>query len=147
MRDRHAEESHGPPAAPRKRAVSSLCIAVVLALGLGSRTDGIPVPEWFVAYGGDTLWALLVYLGIGFLFPNLSVAKTAIAALLFAGGIELSQLYQAPWIDALRPTKLGGLVLGFGFLWADLVCYSLGITFGALTECILRRSRAAPQPR
>ena len=128
----------------RNRAVSALCIAVALALGLCSRTASLPVPEWFTAYGGDTLWALLVYLGIGFLFPHLSIPRTATAALLFSGGIELSQLYQTRWIDALRRTKVGGLVLGFGFLWTDLVCYSLGIAFGALTECILRRSRAAP---
>ena len=47
-------------------------------------------------------------------------------------GIEISQLYQAPWIDATRATRLGGLVLGHGFLWSDMVCYSVGIGVGAL---------------
>ena len=35
------------------------------------------------------------------------------AALLFSYAIEFSQLYQAEWINALRHTALGGLVLGF----------------------------------
>ncbi len=48
--------------------------------------------------------------------------------------VEISQLYHAPWIDSIRQTTLGGLVLGFGFLWTDLVCYSVGIGTGALTE-------------
>lgn len=117
-------------------------MVAVLVLGLTSRQEAIPVPEWFRAYGGDTLWALLVYLGIGLLFPRLSVEKTAGAALLFAYGIELSQLYRAPWIDALRRTRLGGLVLGFGFLWSDLVCYSLGIGLGTLADPFLRRTRS-----
>ncbi len=41
--------------------------------------------------------------------------------------VELSQLYHAPWIDSIRQTTLGGLILGFGFLWSDLACYALGV--------------------
>jgi hypothetical protein len=26
------------------------------------------------------------------------------------------------------------LVLGFGFLWTDLVCYSVGVTIGGIAE-------------
>ena len=40
--------------------------------------------------------------------------------------VELSQLYHAPWIDSIRQTTLGGLILGFGFLWSDLACYAVG---------------------
>jgi hypothetical protein len=52
--------------------------------------------------------------------------------------VEISQLYHAPWIDSIRQTALGGLVLGFGFLWTDLVCYSVGIFIGSFTEWWLR---------
>lgn len=38
-----------------------------------------------------------------------------------------SQLYHAPWIDSIRATSLGGLVLGFGFLVSDLICYTCGV--------------------
>ncbi len=34
----------------------------------------------------------------------------------------------------MNTATMGGLVLGFGFLWTDLVCYLVGITVGALTE-------------
>jgi hypothetical protein len=54
--------------------------------------------------------------------PTLRLAGRASIALAFAWAIELSQLYHAPGIEALRHTRLGGLVLGFGFLWSDLVC-------------------------
>ena len=47
---------------------------------------------------------------------------------MFFYGIELSQLYHALWIDAIRNTTLGGLIIGFGFLWSDLVCYTIGKT-------------------
>jgi hypothetical protein len=29
---------------------------------------------------------------------------------------------------------LGRLVLGFGFLWTDLVCYSVGVIIGIIAE-------------
>ncbi|MGC1718192.1 MAG: hypothetical protein WA746_04335 [Isosphaeraceae bacterium] len=37
----------------------------------------------------------------------------------------------------MRPdTTMGGLILGFGFLWSDLACYSLGVGLGVLVETI-----------
>ena len=29
---------------------------------------------------------------------------------------------------------MGGLILGFGFLWSDLACYALGVGLGVLIE-------------
>jgi hypothetical protein len=54
-------------------------------------------------------------------------------------GVELSQLYHAPWIDSIRQTTLGGLILGFGFLWTDLACYAFGVGLGVLLELISGR--------
>ena len=64
-----------------------------------------------------------------------------IISLILAFAVEVSQLYHAPWIDSIRNTTLGGLVLGFGFLWSDLVCYLVGIAAGALIELTMRRWR------
>ena len=61
--------------------------------------------------------------------------------------VEISQLYHAPWIDAIRQTALGGLVLGFGFLWTDLVCYSVGVMIGVMAErAIVGRMRVSNEP-
>jgi hypothetical protein len=46
----------------------------------------------------------------------------------------LLRLYHASWIDSLRDTTFGGLVLGFEFVWSDLVCYTVGIVFGAIID-------------
>ena len=55
-------------------------------------------------------------------------------AVAFSAAIEISQLYHAPWIDSIRQTTVGGLILGFGFLWSDLVCYALGVAIGVTIE-------------
>jgi hypothetical protein len=67
----------------------------------------------------------------------------AVLALAFSAAIELSQLYHAPWIDSIRQTTLGGLVLGFGFVWSDLACYAAGVVLGILVERLGLHERPA----
>lgn len=107
-----------------------LAVILTMLAGLASRKYGAHLPEWMGLYAGDALWAMLVYWLFRLIFPQQKKLKSAIFALAFAYFIEISQLYHAPWIDQLRHTRLGGLVLGFGFLWSDLVCYAIGIAVG-----------------
>ena len=107
--------------------LQSLTIALILIpIGLATRQYG---NEWMKLYAGDVLWAAMIYWGFKFLFAQ-EPKRTAFYALIFCFLIELSQLYHAPWIDQIRNNRLGGLVLGFGFLWSDLVCYLVGV-FGS----------------
>lgn len=107
---------------------------LIIVLGLGSRTYGDYLPSFVATYAGDTLWAAMVYFGISFLFPFTRLLRRAIAALLFSYCIEVSQLYQSDWINAIRGTTLGALVLGHGFLWSDMVCYTVGIALAVLAD-------------
>ncbi len=91
------------------------------------------------AYVGDTLWALMVFFGFAFFIRRWKIQTVALATLLFSFGIEISQLYHAPWIDRLRATRLGGLVLGYSFVWTDLLCYSIGVLIGVLINQWLSR--------
>ena len=110
-----------------------LAVAVVAA-GLLWRSGLIPLPEWLSNNGGDALWALMVFVGFGFLLPRASTLTVALLALTFAWGVEFSQLYHAPWLDAVRATLPGRLVLGTTFNWPDLPAYAVGIVIGALAE-------------
>jgi hypothetical protein len=116
----------------------------VIALGLTSRTKSLQphLPHFISEYAGDTLWALVVFFGFGLLFPKLSTWRVAALASGFALIIELSQLYHAAWLDALRHTRLGGLALGYGFLWSDLVCYGVGVLLGIALELSLALGKA-----
>jgi len=116
-------------------------IAVVI-LGLSSRRYSRVLPEFLASYAGDTLWALTAFLGIGVLFPRWSTTRVCLTALLFAFAIELSQLYHSPWVEQLRHTRVGGLILGYGFLWSDLLCYVVGISIGCILETLLKELNA-----
>ena len=111
-------------------------IVVIALLGPGSRRFGTLLPGVVAAYAGDTLWALAAFLGIGLFLPRTSTVRVALLALSFSMLIEVSQLYHAPWIDSIRRTTLGGLILGYDFVWSDLACYAVGVGLGVVVETI-----------
>jgi len=123
----------------RNRVVYALFTIVVIILGLSSRKFAFALPHLLNDYLGDALWALMIFTGFGFLFPKTETKKLAFISLMFCYGIEVSQLYHAEWIDSIRATTLGGLVLGYGFLWSDVVAYTIGVGVGILCEVIFRK--------
>jgi hypothetical protein len=124
-----------PRPAHRHRLLHLFLLLVVIVLGLWSRSPAASELSCFIAaYAGDTLWALAIFLAIGILLPSQSTSRTALLALLLAFSIEAGELYHAHWIDAIRATRLGGLLLGYSFLWSDLVCYGCGVAIGVAGE-------------
>ena len=107
--------------------------------GLGSRKLRNDLPPFVAEYAGDTLWALMLFLLVSTMLARSSIAIRAAISLGLAFSVEFSQLYHAPWIDSIRQTTLGGLVLGSGFLGSDLICYSVGIAVGVGLEWVIRR--------
>lgn len=111
---------------------------LIIIPGLFTRSRWMPRPSFVAEFGGDTLWALMVFWIVGLLLPAISTARAALIAGGFSVLIEFSQLFHAPWLDALRGKLLARLVLGQGFLWSDLVCYTTGIAIGVALELALR---------
>jgi hypothetical protein len=106
-------------------------------LGLTARRFSVYLPNFINIYLGDTLWSLMVFFMFGFIFKTKETRWVAFTSLLFSFSIEISQLYHSPWIDSLRRNRVGGLILGYGFLWSDLVAYTIGIGIGMFIEKII----------
>jgi hypothetical protein len=123
----------------RNRLLYSAFAVGLIATGLGTRRYGTHLPEIVAVYGGDTLWALMVFVGIGLIAQAWPTKRVAGLALAVSYGIEISQLYHAGWIDQLRRSVVGGLVLGQGFIWSDLVCYTVGVGLGVAAETLWYR--------
>ncbi len=120
----------------RSRRAYVVFIVIVIFLGLASRKFSDFIPNFIDKYLGDVLWALMVYFIVGFLFKYASIKKIAVFAAIFCYAIEISQLYHSNWIDEIRSTAIGGLVLGYGFVWSDIIAYSIGICIGLVAEKI-----------
>ena len=122
--------------------------AACIGLGLASRAFRADLPMFFGEYGGDTIWAMMVYFLFAVLLARKPVWLVSLCALAFSYGIEFSQMVHAPWIDSVRATTLGGLVLGQGFLVSDLICYAAGILIALLIDTLiegLRRRNTPPK--
>jgi hypothetical protein len=124
----------------RSRAGYFGLVCVTILFGLASRQFRSEIP-WFIAeYAGDTLWAAMVYFIAAMIWQNAATGRLAAGAFSLAIAMEVSQLYQAPWINAVRDTRLGGLVLGHGFLWSDLLCYASGVALALGVDLFARRN-------
>src|SRR4051794_33733994 len=110
-----------------------------MALGLLSRHFRALLPGFLEKNAGDVLWASWVFLLVGLGWPGGWIWRVGVVALGFSFGIEFSQLYHGGWIDAVRPTIPGRLVLGSIFVWGDFVCYGLGVGIGVAVELGVRR--------
>ena len=101
----------------------------VIIIGILSRKIAF-IPNFI----GDLLYAVMIYFGLRYLFINFCRKKSAIVALLICYSIEALQLYHAEWIINLRATLFGRYVLGQGFLWSDILAYTLGILIAFYTD-------------
>ena len=131
--------SSAAPACPRSRLLLTLLALAVIAVGLASRRGYLSLPAVWGNYPGDALWAWVVLLCVAWLRPAITCGKLMAWTLVIAFAIEFLQLYQAPWMQALRANKLAYLVLGNGFDPLDLLAYVVGIGVGAMVDQLWQR--------
>jgi Protein of unknown function (DUF2809) len=99
--------------------------------------------NWFhpliAEYGGDIIWAGMFLFLLRIFFQRTALWKLALAC--YALGVldEVLQLYHAPWIESIRHTRIGGLMLGFGFMWSDILCYAIGTFLGYWIVILIER--------
>ncbi|GLX71144.1 DUF2809 domain-containing protein [Paenibacillus glycanilyticus] len=110
----------------KARALYAMAVLAAILLGIGSREYASILPNFVAEHFGDALWAAMIYFGMRTLFVRMSLLQTFLLSLGFCFAIECSQLYHASWINDIRSTLIGGLILGKGFLYVDLVRYSAG---------------------
>ena len=107
--------------------ITAALLAATLVSGLASRRFPHVLPHAIAEYGGDTLWATAVFFALRLLRPTARRHVIASAELTIAVIVELSQLAHPPWLVALRHQPGAGLILGYGFLPSDIVCYAAGV--------------------
>lgn len=135
-----------PVLVPRRRRWLLAGGLAVIALGLASRRFPWLFPEVLGKYPGDALWAWVVFLAWAFCLPGATTARLALLAVVTACAVEFSQLLRIPWLDAVRRTTAGHLVLGTTFSWGDLIAYAVGIGLGAGLDRMMTRPTGTPAP-
>jgi hypothetical protein len=115
-------------------------MATTVILGTSARKFGEQLPSLIRDYAPDIFWALMVFWTLGFIFISKPISWIALIALLISYAIEATQLYHAPFIDSIRRTTVGGMMLGYDFIWSDIFSYTSGVLLGVLIEIVVYRA-------
>ena len=97
-------------------------IILLIPIGLISRRIG-----WIPTETGDALWAMMVFCLWRIVLHNKKLQTVAIVSLAHCYLVEFSQMITWRWLVSFRQTFIGHMMLGQGFLWIDLLAYSIGI--------------------
>jgi hypothetical protein len=123
-----------PNGRARKQAWSIAALVFVMLLGLASRRYPVLFPAALGKYPGDALWALMVFVAWGLVFPKKPTWRIFVYTLVTACCVETCKLYRTPGLDDFRNSTIGHLLLGSAFSWQNLIAYTMGAVIGALAE-------------
>lgn len=119
----------------RSRAFYIISAVIIIGLGIASRKI-MGFPYFVYEYVGDVLWAANLYMVFRIFFPREKISLMAFISFVTSVLVEFSQVYHAPWIDSFRNTFIGGMLIGYGFLWSDILCYAIGTAIGVIADVI-----------
>lgn len=124
------------------RLAMFISLVVLIPVGYAVRFYGVGperLNDWLGAIAYEIFWILLVPL----FFPKVSPVWTAVGVCLVTCVLEFLQLWQPPWLQAIRATFVGRLVLGNTFTWLDFPAYFVGSFLGWLWMRSLLRVRSS----
>jgi len=119
----------------RLRLYAFTALALVIPLGLASKTYSGPAAGWVEGYSGDILYEMAWMFLIAGLCPTLvksrqGILRLALGVFGVTSVFEFLQLWQPDWLQAWRATLPGKLILGTTFVPLDFLYYALGCLLG-----------------
>ncbi|NEQ72882.1 MAG: DUF2809 domain-containing protein [Okeania sp. SIO2C9] len=119
----------------RYRITILICLILTLILGFVTKFYQGLFSEWlnnsFSSIFYEAFWIFLVI----FIRPRLQPGLVAFWVFIVTCFLEFMQLWKPPFLQAIRATLIGRLLLGNTFVWWDFLYYILGCT---LTWIFLR---------
>lgn len=116
----------------RYRFILFLAIIIIIPLGLVSKFYKGPLDQWLNNYSGgifyEIFWILLVIL----IKPKIKPSIATLWVFMITALLEVLQLWHPPFLEAIRATLIGRLLIGTTFDWWDFLHYILGCTITLL---------------
>jgi len=114
----------------KQRRILMVALGAVVGLGLASKGYGGPGAAWVNNAAGGIPY-VVVWMGlVALLRPNWPPRAIALRVLAATVAVEFCQLWQPAWLQTLRATLPGRLVLGSQFTWGDMPYYGVGALVG-----------------
>jgi len=114
--------------------------ALIVPLGLWLRFSA-PIPEWLRDVSGGALYVVFWMLAWLVVNPDTPSSRLAVTVFLATCGVEFSQAVHVEWLERLRATLVGRLILGTTFRWGDFPPYGMGAMLGWLLVRVREKGR------
>jgi hypothetical protein len=124
----------GGPAQARARLRYGIIAILTAAVGMAVHLHAGWLPHAIHDMLGDALWAATVYWMVSVAVPRARRRWRLIAALGICIVVELSQLWHPQWLDSVRDTLAGHLLLGSDFDPRDLLAYAIGVLAAVMVD-------------
>ena len=119
---------------PRAARTRLAAIAALLAIGVPSKWYAGPGAALVVGEVWDACGSAVVLLTARLLLPTLRPVTTGLVVATLLVGDELLQRVHAPWLETLRATAVGRVVLGNGFSLLDLAVITGAVVVTAVLD-------------
>lgn len=118
----------------RYRILSLIGMCSSAAVGLLLKYYQGPGQDWINDWGPASVAYEFFFVFVGFYCVPRREKIYIIAIIVCLGTcvLEFAQLWQALWLEAIRSTWLGKLLLGTSFAWWDFPAYLVGCCLGAM---------------
>ena len=120
-----------------------LTLGIIIPIGwviwMGQETE-----PWLKNGIGNITYEIFGIFLLAIIWPRSSLIKVAIGICLVTCGVEFLQGWQPPFLQALRSTFLGTIILGNHFSWLDFPWYILGSFLAWGSAEWLRRRCTSP---
>ena len=123
-------ETSDPTPTARLRLRIAVAIPITVAVGLGSKFYSGPGADWANNSLGGVFYEVFWQLAVLFCLPRVSIRRIALGVFIATCGLEFLQLWQAPFLEALRANFFARTVLGSTFAWSDFPYYVIGSVLG-----------------
>lgn len=128
------------PLGRRQRIALMISLVALIPLGLATKTvNGPGLAGWIHNHLGGVLYVTFFCLLFFPIFPRARITALAGGVLAATCLIEFLQLWQTPFLTAIRGTTPGALLLGTTFSPADFPHYLAGAVLGGLWVIWLNR--------
>ena len=124
----------------QRRFILLAVLALLVVGGYWLRFNAPIGPEWR-DYSGGVAYVVFWILAYTFLKPTAPALPVSLIVLFLTCCLEFLQQWHPPWLEAIRRTLPGRLVLGTTFSWSDFPPYFVGafIGFAAMRVLGLRQ--------
>lgn len=118
----------------RRRLTYVALACATIAVGLLVHWCGDGLGPALRDIAGDALWGCMMFWWVSACLPLLRASMRGALAFGVCAAVEVSQLLHTPWLDRVRGTSLGHLVLGSDFDARDLLAYAAGVALAVLCD-------------